>query len=246
MQARCIVTSWFWVGIHTYPQYSSSPLHIYAAIYSGPTSSFNPCRACFVRVTTLSGRFHPYTIRSPLYDPAGYTPSIHNLHGMGHCIVQKGRQGECGAVESKSILIGTRCHLATADNTSDSDNKVATRGGENTIYKATCIFRKYHLTSSRSLPHVLGTFPSLDETLNSPWSICPQTVSNSLDQLSDPHMSLFNHITPAQPSIISSEPVDKCFVCVRVHGFPVCVPSFCKKGHSLKNKNWLLKKLRLR
>ena len=87
----------------------------------------------------------------PLYDPAGYMPSIHNLCGMGHCILQKGRQGECGAVESKSIQIGMQCHSATADNASDSDNKVATRRGENMIYKATCILRKSYLTSSRSL-----------------------------------------------------------------------------------------------
>jgi len=90
--------------------------------------------------------------------------------------------------------------------------------------------------------------------LSRPWTINTKFILEHtssdrvklIDRLSDPHTSLFNQITSPEPSTVSSELVDKCFICVRVHGFPVCIPSFCKKGRNLKNKNRLLRKLRLR
>ena len=65
-----------------------------------------------------------------------------------------------------------------------------------------------------------------------------------LDCLSDPHKPLINQISSGSSPAASSGPVDNCFICVRVHSFPICVPSFCKKGKTLKTKHQLLRKLR--
>src|SRR5882724_8946495 len=106
-------------------------------------------------------------------------PSIHKLHGMGHCILRKGRQGECGAVESKSIQIVMQCHSATADNTSDSDDKVATRGEKILYIKPLISSENLILPLLDLYTHILDTFLSPDKTLNSSWSIRPQMVSSS-------------------------------------------------------------------
>ena len=47
------------------------------------------------------------------------------------------------------------------------------------------------------------------------------------DSLSGPPVSLLSKIST------SSEPTEKCFICVHVHGFLVCSPSFCKKENIL-------------
>src|SRR5882724_1369086 len=62
-----MVTIRFWVGIRTHPRYSSSPPHICAAIYSGSTSPFDPCRVHTVWATAPSGRFYLYWIQSRPY-----------------------------------------------------------------------------------------------------------------------------------------------------------------------------------
>src|SRR5882724_5843936 len=64
-----------------------------------------------------------------------------------------------------------------------------------------------------------------------------------LDCLSDPYEPLINQISSGSSPATSSGPVDNCFICICVHGFPICVPSFCKKGKTLKTKHWLLWKL---
>src|SRR5882724_3471014 len=64
-----------------------------------------------------------------------------------------------------------------------------------------------------------------------------------LDHLSDPHEPLINWISSGSSPAASSGLVDNCFICVCVHSFPVCVPSFCKKGKTLKTKHQLLQKL---
>src|SRR5882724_733695 len=103
-------------------------------------------------------------------------PSIHNLRGMGHCILREGRRGECGAAESKSIQIGTQCHSATADNTLDSDNKVATRGRK-ILYRKPLVSPEIlsYLFSISTLTSFILSHP-WTITLNSPWSIHPQTM----------------------------------------------------------------------
>src|SRR5882724_4524106 len=105
-------------------------------------------------------------------------PSIHNLRGKGHSILQEGGQGECGAAESKSIQIRMRCHSATADNTSDSDDKVATRGRE-ILYIKPLVSREissYLFSISTLTSFVLFHLQTIK--LHSPWSLHPQTVLN--------------------------------------------------------------------
>src|SRR5882724_4574934 len=63
-----------------------------------------------------------------------------------------------------------------------------------------------------------------------------------LDHLSDPQESLINCISSEIASDVSSQLVDSCFICICIHGFPMCTPSFCKKGKLLKLKHWLLRK----
>jgi len=64
-----------------------------------------------------------------------------------------------------------------------------------------------------------------------------------LDHLSDLHEPLINWISSGSSPATSSRLVDNCFICICVHSFPICVPSFCKKGKTLKTKHQLLWKL---
>src|SRR5882724_12608245 len=68
---------------------------------------------------------------------------------------------------------------------------------------------------------------SLDENII---VILEYTSSNHvklLDHLSDPQEPLINQIYSEISSGTSSRLVDSCFICIHVHRFPVCVPSFC-------------------
>ena len=60
------------------------------------------------------------------------------------------------------------------------------------------------------------------------------TVSKHV-KLFDSLLDLNEHlVNQMSSSPASSRPGNNCFICVRVHGFPICVPSFCKKGKTLK------------
>ena len=61
--------------------------------------------------------------------------------------------------------------------------------------------------------------------------------------LSVPQEPLINQISSEISSDTLSGLVDSCFICICMHGFPVCIPSFCKKGKPLKPKHWLMRKL---
>ena len=109
------------------------------------------------------------------------------------------------------------------------------------VYKATCIsiLSLFYLYA-----HVFGLLwnPSPDESII---IILEYTSSNHvklLDCLSDPHEPLINHIYSEISSEASCQPVNSCFIYIWVHRFPVCTPSFCKKGKPLKPKHWLLRK----
>src|SRR5882724_5929087 len=86
--------------------------------------------------------------------------------------------------------------------------------------------------------HIFGILqnPSLDESII---VILEYTSSNHvklLDHLSDPQRPLINWISLEISSATSSRLVDSCFICIHMHGFPVCVPTFCNKGkHSNLN-----------
>src|SRR5882724_2833019 len=86
--------------------------------------------------------------------------------------------------------------------------------------------------------------PSLDKSIIVTLEYTVLKCVKLLDHLSDLHEPLINWISSGSSPPASSGPVDNCFICVCVHSFPVCVPSFCKKGKTLKTKHWFLQKLR--
>src|SRR5882724_2177700 len=51
-----------------------------------------------------------------------------------------------------------------------------------------------------------------------------------VDRLSDPLDRLIHRILHPSEEQISDKPNLACFICVRVHGFLACNPSFCKKN----------------
>src|SRR5882724_5906041 len=51
-----------------------------------------------------------------------------------------------------------------------------------------------------------------------------------LDRLSEPSSRLIHRISHPPKEDVSARVVTACFICVRVHGFASCVPTFCKKG----------------
>src|SRR5882724_4896568 len=54
-----------------------------------------------------------------------------------------------------------------------------------------------------------------------------------LNRLSEPSSWLIHQVSHPPEEDISAEIVTACFICVRVHGFASCVPTFCKKGLSV-------------
>src|SRR5882724_1547430 len=50
-----------------------------------------------------------------------------------------------------------------------------------------------------------------------------------LDCLSKPSSQLIHHITYPPKEDILAKVVTLCFICVQVHGFASCIPTFCKK-----------------
>ena len=161
LPGHCILTIRFWVVIRTHPRHSSSLPHICAAIYLGSTS-----------LQPLPSTLHPG--HHPIRLVTCHQSTI--LRSMGHCILREGRWGECGAAESKSIQIGTRCHSATADNASDLDNKVAT-WGRKILYRKRLVSGEI-LSDPFSISMLTSFILSHPQmiTLNSSWSIHSQTV----------------------------------------------------------------------
>src|SRR5882724_4918515 len=60
-----------------------------------------------------------------------------------------------------------------------------------------------------------------------------QEHAKLLDCLSEPSSRLIHRISHPPEEDILAEVVTVCFICVQVHGFASCVPSFCKKGLSV-------------
>src|SRR5882724_9023576 len=54
-----------------------------------------------------------------------------------------------------------------------------------------------------------------------------------LDCLSEPSSRLIHRISHPPKEDVSAEVVTLCFICVRVHWFASCIPTFCKKGLSI-------------
>src|SRR5882724_6889764 len=54
-----------------------------------------------------------------------------------------------------------------------------------------------------------------------------------LDCLSEPSSRLIHCISHPPEEDISAGVVTVCFICIRVHGFASCIPTFCKKDLSV-------------
>src|SRR5882724_11774868 len=85
--------------------------------------------------------------------------------------------------------------------------------------------------------------PSSDESIIVTLECTLLRCVKLLDCLSDPRRPLINRISSGTSSGASTRLDDNCFICIHVHGFPVCVPSFCKKGKTQKSKHQVLRKL---
>ena len=145
----------------------------------------------------------------------------------------------------------TRCHCLIIPS---SDNKGATDGimHINTLY---LVALKNHLTSPPISTLISWTLSSSDGK-----AVILETTSSKhvklIDRISDPPASPSDQILPEKPSASPSEPTvsqttpsgpnNTCFICVRVHGFPTCIPIFCKKDKSIKPNQWLPRTPRLR
>jgi len=113
------------------------------------------------------------------------------------------------------------------------------------VYKTACISKKNHLTALYIYTHIFGLLqnPSWDESIIVMLEYTSSNHVKLLDCLSDPQEPLINWISSDISSDTSPGPVDSCFICIHMHRFPVCIPSFCEKGKPLKPKHWLLRKL---
>src|SRR5882724_107482 len=54
-----------------------------------------------------------------------------------------------------------------------------------------------------------------------------------LDHLSEPSSQLIYHVSHPLEEDVSAELLNSCFICVWVHGFASCVPTFCKRDLSV-------------
>src|SRR5882724_1961546 len=63
-----------------------------------------------------------------------------------------------------------------------------------------------------------------------------------LDHLSEPSSRLIHCISHPPEEDISAKVVTLCFICIWVHGFASCIPTFCKRGLSVistaKKPSW--------
>src|SRR5882724_8442888 len=92
----------------------------------------------------------------------------------------------------------------------------------------TSYLKKRRLVISSEL---LYTFVTLDS------STCDMEGHVKLfDRLSDPLGRLIHRISYPSEEQIPAKPNLSCFICIRVHGFSVCNPQFCKKNcHGTKD-----------
>src|SRR5882672_3588566 len=101
--------------------------------------------------------------------------------------------------------------------------------------------RNSRSSSSQKLIFIL---PSLTYMVLILASSTPETREHIklLDRLSEPSSKLIHCISHPSKEEISSEPNNSCFICVRVHGFALCNPLFCKKASHItiasENSAW--------
>src|SRR6266481_8272263 len=119
------------------------------------------------------------------------------------------------------------------------DNKRTTQG--NYVYKrTTCISYNIIYLYSFCYTHILELF----SLAGKPFSILEpssQSRIKLIDWLSDLPVPLIDCISPTRPPtpssepaktpLLPSEPANWCFICIWVHSFPECIPTFWKKAN---------------
>src|SRR5882724_2671374 len=54
-----------------------------------------------------------------------------------------------------------------------------------------------------------------------------------LDHLSEPSSRLIHRVSHPPKEDVSAKVFTACFICIQVHSFASCIPTFCKKGLSV-------------
>ena len=148
----------------------------------------------------------------------------------------------CGRSSGLDVPTGNGCHLGVTGQSGSSD-KLGVPFRES-IYKTACISKiNLILLLFYIYAHIFGnlqkTVPrqSIIVTLE----YMPSKCVKLLYCLSDPQEPHINWISSEISSGTLSGPLNSCFICIHMHEFLVCIPSFCKKGKPLKPKHQLLR-----
>ena len=149
----------------------------------------------------------------------------------------------CGTSSGLDVPTRNWCHSGVTGQSGGSDNRGAIQGKSYMrllVSPKRIIFPLFYIYA-----HVFWSFmqPVLRQKYHCHSGVLPLNHVKLLDHLSDPQEPLINWISSEISSGTLSGLVNSCFICICVHRFPVCVPSFCKQGKPLKPKYQLLRKL---
>src|SRR5882724_6519046 len=92
--------------------------------------------------------------------------------------------------------------------------------------------KEEHLSDLERILHHLVSLSFMEVILASSTPITEEHTK-LLDHLSEPSSRLIHCVSHPPEEDESAEVVTACFICVRVHGFASCVPTFCKKDLSV-------------
>src|SRR5882724_3221019 len=74
---------------------------------------------------------------------------------------------------------------------------------------------------------------SLTEVILASLTLITEEHTKLLDHISEPSSRLIHRISHPPEGDISAKVVTACFICIWVHSFASCMPTFCKKGLSV-------------
>src|SRR5882724_4709798 len=92
--------------------------------------------------------------------------------------------------------------------------------------------KEEHLSALEGISHHLISLSFTEVILASSTPITEE-CTKLLDRPSEPSSWLIHRISHPPKEDASAEVVTACFICVRVHSFASCIPTFCKKGLSV-------------
>src|SRR5882724_8955445 len=92
--------------------------------------------------------------------------------------------------------------------------------------------KEEHLLALERISHHLISLSFMEVILASSTPITEEHTK-LLDRLSEPSSRLIHRISHPPEEDVLAEVVTACFICVRVHSFASCIPTFCKKGLSV-------------